>query len=71
RRDDGGSLLSSSRQKKRPQEQVLALVVEMQQGFRRIVALPSALRRCTVAGAALRDGELRLRFAPDPDLWPR
>ncbi|MER7839279.1 ArsA-related P-loop ATPase [Streptomyces sp. NPDC096040] len=40
-------------------------------GFRRIVALPSVLRRCTVAGAALRDGELRLRFAPDPDLWPR
>ncbi|MEU1160487.1 ArsA-related P-loop ATPase [Streptomyces sp. NPDC005921] len=40
-------------------------------GFRRIVSLPSALRRCTVAGAALRDGELRLRFAPDPDLWPR
>ncbi|MGW5654627.1 ArsA family ATPase [Streptomyces humi] len=40
-------------------------------GFRRIVALPSALRRCTVAGAALRDGELQLRFAPDPRLWPR
>ncbi|MEU6355165.1 ArsA-related P-loop ATPase [Streptomyces sp. NPDC047072] len=39
--------------------------------FRRIVPLPSALRRCTVAGAALRDGELRIRFAPDPDLWPR
>ncbi|MFJ3301820.1 ArsA family ATPase [Streptomyces sp. NPDC086549] len=39
--------------------------------FRRIVALPSALRRCTVAGAALRDDELRIRFAPDPDLWPR
>lgn len=39
--------------------------------FRRIVALPSALRRCTVAGAALREGELRIRFAPDPDLWPR
>ncbi|WP_369246027.1 ArsA family ATPase [Streptomyces sp. R41] len=39
--------------------------------FRRIVALPSALRRCTVAGAALREGELRVRFAPDPDLWPR
>ncbi|ALO93319.1 Ion transporting ATPase [Streptomyces hygroscopicus subsp. limoneus] len=38
--------------------------------FRRIVALPSALRRCTVAGAGLRDGELRIRFAPDPDLWP-
>lgn len=39
--------------------------------FRRILSLPSALRRCTVAGAALREGELRIRFAPDPDLWPR
>lgn len=39
--------------------------------FRRIVPLPSALRRCTVAGAALRDGTLRIRFAPDPQLWPR
>ncbi|GHI08333.1 hypothetical protein AQI88_05670 [Streptomyces cellostaticus] len=38
--------------------------------FRRIVPLPSALRRCTVAGAGLREGELRIRFAPDPDLWP-
>lgn len=38
--------------------------------FRRIVPLPSALRRCTVAGAALREGELRIRFAPDPALWP-
>ncbi|RMB87394.1 ArsA family ATPase [Streptomyces shenzhenensis] len=39
--------------------------------FRRIVPLPSALRRCTVAGAALQDGALRIRFAPDPELWPR
>ncbi|MDT9684569.1 ArsA-related P-loop ATPase [Streptomyces sp. TRM76323] len=39
--------------------------------FRRAVPLPSALRRCTVAGAALHDGELRVRFAPDPGLWPR
>ncbi|WP_256639531.1 ArsA family ATPase [Streptomyces murinus] len=38
--------------------------------FRRIVSLPSALRRCTVSGAGLREGELRVRFAPDPDLWP-
>ncbi|MEU9334641.1 ArsA-related P-loop ATPase [Streptomyces sp. NPDC048290] len=38
--------------------------------FRRIVPLPSALRRCTVAGASLREGELRIRFAPDPALWP-
>ncbi|MBC9728618.1 ArsA family ATPase [Streptomyces sp. TRM68367] len=39
--------------------------------FRRILPLPSVLRRCTVDGAALRDGELRIRFAPDPQLWPR
>ncbi|WP_437030573.1 ArsA family ATPase [Streptomyces sp. enrichment culture] len=39
--------------------------------FRRIVALPSALRRCTVDGAALREGELRIRFRPDPGLWPQ
>jgi arsenite-transporting ATPase len=36
---------------------------------RRVLALPSALRRCTVAGAALRDGRLRIRFEPDPALW--
>lgn len=39
-------------------------------GFRRILPLPSALRRCTVDGAALRDGALEVRFAPDPGLWP-
>ena len=38
-------------------------------GHRRIVALPSALRRCTVVGAALREGRLRVRFEPDPALW--
>jgi arsenite-transporting ATPase len=38
-------------------------------GHRRIVALPAALRRCTVVGAALRDGRLRVRFEPDPALW--
>ena len=37
--------------------------------YRRVLALPSALRRCTVAGAALRDGRLRIRFEPDPSLW--
>ncbi len=36
---------------------------------RRVLALPSALRRCSVAGAALRDGRLRIRFEPDPDQW--
>ncbi|MFI5665633.1 ArsA-related P-loop ATPase [Streptomyces sp. NPDC051704] len=39
--------------------------------YRRIVPLPSALRRCTVSGAALADGVLRIRFTPDPGLWPR
>jgi arsenite-transporting ATPase len=40
-------------------------------GFRRILPLPSALRRCTVSGAALREGALQVRFTPDPGLWPR
>ncbi|MFE4265192.1 ArsA family ATPase [Streptomyces sp. NPDC056883] len=39
--------------------------------YRRIVPLPAALRRCTVSGAALVDDELRIRFTPDPGLWPR
>ncbi|MEU2430058.1 ArsA-related P-loop ATPase [Streptomyces sp. NPDC007861] len=39
--------------------------------FRRIVPLPSALRRCTVSGAGLTDGVLGVRFTPDPALWPR
>ncbi|MGW7289216.1 ArsA family ATPase [Streptomyces sp. NPDC054847] len=39
--------------------------------FRRILPLPSALRRCTVAGAGLADGMLTVRFTPDPGLWPR
>ncbi len=38
-------------------------------GHRRVIALPSALRRCTVVGAALREGRLRVRFEPDPSLW--
>ena len=39
--------------------------------YRRTLTLPSALRRCTVSGASLRGGELAVRFAPDPALWPR
>jgi arsenite-transporting ATPase len=38
-------------------------------GHRRVLALPSALRRCTVGGAVLVEGRLRIRFEPDPDLW--
>lgn len=38
---------------------------------RRIRTLPSALRRCSVSGAGLRDGVLDIRFTPDPGLWPK
>jgi arsenite-transporting ATPase len=38
-------------------------------GERRVLTLPSLLRRCDVTGAALRDGALRVAFRPDPDLW--
>lgn len=38
---------------------------------RRALALPSVLRRCVVDGAGLRDGALRVRFRPDPDVWMR
>jgi arsenite-transporting ATPase len=40
-------------------------------GHRRILALPSALRRCQVAGARLVDGRLVVRFEPDPEQWPQ
>ncbi|MFP5336434.1 MAG: ArsA family ATPase [Actinomycetes bacterium] len=36
---------------------------------RRHLSLPSALRRCVVVGASLREGRLRVRFEPDPALW--
>ncbi|MFF4172706.1 ArsA-related P-loop ATPase [Streptomyces sp. NPDC001744] len=39
--------------------------------FRRNVPLPAVLRRCSVTGAGLVDGYLRVRFTPDPGLWPR
>lgn len=40
-------------------------------GHRRVLVLPSALRRCVVAGAALVGGRLDVRFEPDPELWMR
>jgi arsenite-transporting ATPase len=39
-------------------------------GHRRLLALPSALKRCDVAGARLADGRLVVRFEPDPAQWP-
>ncbi|WP_439674792.1 ArsA family ATPase [Embleya sp. MST-111070] len=38
---------------------------------RRLIRLPSALRRCIIEGAGLRDGVLRVRFVPDPAVWMR
>lgn len=37
---------------------------------RRVLALPSVLQRCVVRGAGVVDGTLRVRFEPDPALWP-
>ncbi|WP_019204227.1 hypothetical protein [Tsukamurella sp. 1534] len=45
------------------------LVVDAQ-GVRRRMRLPSVLRRCVVAGATYTEGELRVSFAPDPEVWP-
>jgi arsenite-transporting ATPase len=38
---------------------------------RRLFTLPSGLRRCTVVGAEFAAGTLRVRFQPDPQLWPK
>jgi arsenite-transporting ATPase len=40
-------------------------------GHRRVLNLPSALRRCDVVGGEFVDRELRVRFRPDPALWRR
>jgi arsenite/tail-anchored protein-transporting ATPase len=37
--------------------------------FRRVVSLPSVLRRCRTEGARLEDGRLDVRFRPDPAEW--
>ena len=40
-------------------------------GTRRMVALPSALRRCEVTSARLEDDDLCVVFRPDPAVWIR
>ncbi|MFJ5992412.1 ArsA family ATPase [Lentzea sp. NPDC092896] len=44
----------------------LALTVD---GRRRLVALPSLLRRCIVTGAEMDSGGVTVGFRPDPSLW--
>ena len=39
-------------------------------GHRRVLMLPSVLRRCVVVRGEFDAGELRVRFRPDPQLWP-
>ncbi|HTZ45246.1 MAG TPA: ArsA family ATPase [Jatrophihabitans sp.] len=39
-------------------------------GHRRILALPSVLRRCRVTGGTVAGGRLLLSFEPEPALWP-
>lgn len=46
----------------------LAVTVD---GRRRLLALPSVLRRCTVTGADQRPDRLLVRFRPDPAVWLR
>jgi arsenite-transporting ATPase len=40
-------------------------------GRRRVLALPSALRRCHVRGAQVDDGRLEITFQPDPSQFPQ
>ena len=72
-RDADGFLLSLALPLARLSEVDLArsgdeLVVTVA-GHRRLLALPSALRRCDVVGARLVDDRLVVRFEPDPALW--
>jgi arsenite-transporting ATPase len=45
------------------------LVLTVGDQLRRL-ALPSVLRRCVAVGASAGDGAVRVRFRPDPALWP-
>ena len=40
-------------------------------GNRRVLTLPSVLKRCSVAGGEFDGRDLRVRFRPDPALWPQ
>lgn len=74
RPDDGGYLLTlplplvtaAQVNLKRRDDDLLVSVAD----HRRVLALPSVLRRCIVSGAVVRDATLRVRFVPDEKLWP-
>jgi arsenite-transporting ATPase len=47
------------------------LAVTTAGGTRRMIALPSVLRRCTVTGAHVAGDDLCVAFVPDPAVWLR
>lgn len=51
---------------KRRDDELLVSVAD----HRRVLSLPSVLRRCVVTGAVVRNATLRVRFVPDDKLWP-
>jgi arsenite/tail-anchored protein-transporting ATPase len=51
---------------KRRDDELLVSVAD----HRRVLSLPSVLRRCVVTGAVVRSATLRVRFVPDERLWP-
>jgi arsenite-transporting ATPase len=51
---------------KRRDDELLVAVA----GHRRVLSLPSVLRRCVVTGAVVRNATLRVRFVPDEKVWP-
>jgi len=72
--DDGGYLLTlplplvtaAEVDLKRRGDELLVAVGD----HRRVLSLPSVLRRCIVMGATVRDATLRVRFVPDQKVWP-
>jgi arsenite/tail-anchored protein-transporting ATPase len=74
RPEDGGYLLTlplplvtaAELDLKRRDDELLVSVGD----HRRVLSLPSVLRRCVVAGAVVRDATLRVRFVPDERVWP-
>ena len=51
---------------KRRDDELLVSVAD----HRRVLSLPSVLRRCVVTGAVVRNATLRVRFVPDEKVWP-
>jgi arsenite-transporting ATPase len=74
RPEDGGYLLTlplplvtaAQVDLKRRDDELLVSVAD----HRRVLSLPSVLRRCVVTGAVVRDATLRVRFVPDERVWP-